>query len=103
MSNLLFVALGGALGAIARYEITARLQQRWGPGFPIGTLVVNVLGCLLVGGVMAWIANRPQLEPRVRLGVVVGLLGSLTTFSTFGFETIELARDGRLGAALELR
>ena len=103
MSNLAIVALGGALGAVARYEISARVQQRWGGGpgaFPVGTLVVNALGCLVLGALMAWVAERAQFAPRTRLFVGIGLLGSFTTFSTFGFETIELARHGKLGGAL---
>jgi CrcB protein len=87
------VAAGGAAGALARYWITVRLA-RPGVRFPYGTLVCNAAGCLAIGAIMWFAIHRPGLPPSVRLAVVVGLLGSLTTFSTFGYETIELAREG---------
>ena len=87
------VATGGAAGALARYWITV-LLTRPGVRFPYGTLVCNAGGCLAIGAIMWCAIHRPGLPPGVRLAVVVGLLGSLTTFSTFGYETIELAREG---------
>ncbi|MCL4112631.1 UNVERIFIED_CONTAM: hypothetical protein GTU68_044017 [Idotea baltica] len=64
----------------------------------VGTLCVNVIGCVVIGLMMAF-AEREAISPTVKLVIVTGLLGSLTTFSTFGFETVELARAGRLPAA----
>lgn len=92
------VAAGGATGALTRYGITA-LLARPGMRFPYGILVCNVAGCLAIGAVMGFVIHRPGFSAGMRLAVVVGLLGSLTTFSTFGYDTIELARQGRLAQA----
>lgn len=93
------VAAGGALGALARYWITPPLA-RPGVRFPYGILVCNVVGCLAIGVVMWLVIHRPALPPGIRLLVVVGLLGSLTTFSTFGYDTLELVRQGHMGQAV---
>ena len=70
-------------------------------GFPWGILVVNVLGCLLIGLLLGWSDTRKDSLPETaRLFLVIGLLGSLTTFSTFGHNTIELLQDGRILPAL---
>lgn len=93
------VAAGGALGALARHWITIALA-RPGGRFPYGTLVCNLAGCLAIGAIMWFVVRRPVLPSAVRLGVVVGLLGSLTTFSTFGYDTVELARQGHSAQAV---
>lgn len=93
------VAAGGALGALARYWLTL-LLTRPGVRFPYGILVCNVAGCLAIGVVMWLVIHRPALPPGIRLLVVVGLLGSLTTFSTFGYDTVELVRQGHAGQAM---
>ncbi|MEM9593003.1 MAG: fluoride efflux transporter CrcB [Acidobacteriota bacterium] len=97
MSELLAVGLGGFLGAVVRYRVS-QWAQRFGDSFPIATLVVNLAGCLAIGVVMA-LAERQALDPRLRLFLGVGVLGALTTFSTFGFETVELMRRGAFGPA----
>lgn len=83
---------------MARYGVGQLIARRG--GFPWATLLVNVLGCLVLGALMVWVARTDDLAPRVRAFVGVGLLGSLTTFSTFGVETVELAREGHTGGAL---
>jgi fluoride exporter len=93
------VAAGGAAGALARHWITM-LLTRPGVRFPYGTLVCNIAGCLAIGAIMWFVVRRPALPPAVRLGVVVGLLGSMTTFSTFGYDTVELAREGHAAQAV---
>jgi CrcB protein len=90
--QIFFVALGGAIGALARWGLAAAIQ-RPGLAFPLGTLVINVLGCLAIGVVMALVEERASISPETRLFLAVGILGSFTTFSTFGFETIALLRD----------
>jgi len=101
MHNVLVVATGGAVGAVARYGLSAWAAKRWGASFPaVGTLLVNVLGCFVLGALLAVVAQRPEFSPRVRLAIGTGLLGSFTTFSTFGFETFELAREGLWSTAL---
>jgi len=100
LAKLLAVGLGGSIGAIARYGVSVALRRAWGETFPWPTLIVNVAGCLLLGALMGAVAARGEAVPEwVRLALGVGLLGSLTTFSTFGFETVELARDGRIHLA----
>lgn len=86
MRDLLFVAIGGAVGAVLRYVISVAVQQKWTTPFPLGTLCVNVIGCFAIGlAAQAHLAN--VLSPVARLMIVTGLLGALTTFSTFGHET----------------
>lgn len=95
---LLYIALGGAAGALARYGLGGWVQDRAGFGFPWGTLVVNVLGCLLIGLAMRYL-EAVRLAPEVRALVTVGVLGAFTTFSTFSYETVALIEDGAWGRA----
>ena len=80
-------------GAIARYLLSGAAQRWHGGTLPLGTLTVNVLGCLVIGASLALVEDRPLLSPNQRLFLTIGLLGSFTTFSTFGYETVELLRD----------
>jgi fluoride exporter len=92
----LWVALGGALGSVARYGCTG-LASRWiGATFPWGTLIVNVVGSLLIGFVATLFApdGRVLVPPDARAFVTVGVLGGFTTFSAFSLETLNLARGG---------
>jgi len=98
-STLLIVGVGGFLGAVLRYSLSSLVQRLVGAGFPAGTLVVNVLGCLGIGYALG-LASRADLSESLRLFVVVGLIGSFTTFSTLGYETVELLRAGSHRAAL---
>ncbi len=93
------VGVGGSVGAIARYATSGLVQRLAGDGAPLGTLAVNVIGCLMIGALSAVAEGATGLSEQTRLVVVVGLLGSFTTFSTFGNETFELVRDGRYRAA----
>ena len=100
MMKLTFIAAGGAAGALLRYGVAAVATQ-WsnGNGFPVGTLVVNLLGCLAMGLLGGFFAG-PQLVPEhIRVGLLVGVLGAFTTFSTFGGETFQLINDGEFGLA----
>lgn len=100
MRELLAVGIGGFLGAVARYLISGWVHRLTGAGFPWGTLAVNVAGCLALGVLMGLLGGRTTLDPQWRLFAGIGLLGSLTTFSTFGYETIELLRRAELALAL---
>ncbi|MFQ5730929.1 MAG: fluoride efflux transporter CrcB [Planctomycetaceae bacterium] len=92
--NLLAVGAGGFVGAILRYGISGLLQKKFPHFTPAGTLAVNVLGCVCIGALMAVVtARQDQFSPRLQLFLVTGILGSLTTFSTFGYETVELLRE----------
>ncbi len=101
--RLLWIALAGALGTLARYGLSG-LGMRWQVGgFPTGTLLVNVAGCLLFGLLWAAAEQRVGIGSELRLVVTVGFLGAFTTFSTFGFETAQFLEQGKLGlAALNL-
>ena len=103
MQQILAVGVGGFLGAIARYSLTGWVQRKISPAdFPAGTLVVNVIGCLTIGILMTLIVERVWLSEHetARLFLITGILGSLTTFSTFGHDTIELLRQGAVGPAV---
>jgi fluoride exporter len=99
MDRLLLVCLAGALGTGARYLIGVFATERFGSGFPYGTLIVNVSGCFLIGAVMQAAANVASISPNVRLALTTGFLGGLTTYSSFAYETTALAKEGARGAA----
>lgn len=100
MSNVLWIAVGGALGAVARFLMASGIQ--WAcPGFrPLGTMMVNVLGCLLVGMAVTWIVRANAVGSPIHFFVVTGILGGFTTFSAFGYETVSLMQEKQLGWAL---
>jgi CrcB protein len=87
------VALGGALGSVLRYAVGTWFFQRVGPGFPWGTLTINVTGSFVIGVVLTLVQSRAGLSPAVRLFLATGVLGGYTTFSAFAYETLQLARD----------
>lgn len=93
MSNILFVAMGGAIGAVCRYLISIFMIQVFGTGFPFGTLLVNVLGSFIMGVVYA-LGQVSHVSPELKAMIGVGFLGALTTFSTFSNETLLLMQDG---------
>jgi len=98
-TTLLWVAAGGALGAMARSIVTGLLFT-WAPGsFPWGTLLVNVLGSFLIGVMFASLSGALWLHTIARPFLVVGFLGAFTTFSAFSIETLTLIEDGRVGVA----
>lgn len=94
----LYIAVGGAVGAVARYGLSGWVHDRAGFGFPWGTLAVNLLGCLLIGFALRAL-EAIQVGADTRALVAVGLLGSFTTFSTFGYETMAMLEDGGWGRA----
>ncbi len=100
MTPWLAVGFGGFFGAIARYGLSNLIHRRFGETFPGGTLAVNMLGCLLIGALWTLVEERDFFSPSARLALGVGFLGSLTTFSTFGHETVELMREGQTRMAL---
>ncbi|WOT03630.1 fluoride efflux transporter CrcB [Shewanella youngdeokensis] len=95
MTNLLLVALGGSFGAVFRYLISILMLQVFGSGFPFGTLLVNMLGSFLMGMLYAF-GQVSELAPEVKAFLGVGLLGALTTFSTFSIESLLLIQQGAL-------
>lgn len=101
LQNALVIALGGAVGALARYALGLLAMGRVSERFPWGTLAVNLLGCFAIGLAMWAFAQRgAESDDRVRLLIATGFLGSFTTFSAFGYETLTLLRAGQGGLAL---
>jgi fluoride exporter len=96
---LIYVMVGGAVGAAARYGLGGWIQDWSGSTFPWGTLVVNVSGSLLIGFSVHLLEALP-VSVEMRALVTIGLLGAFTTFSTFSYETLMLAREGLWGRAL---
>jgi CrcB protein len=98
----LAIAVGGALGSVARHGVNVLVHGRWPlMRFPLATLVVNVVGCLIIGGLAGLVmSERIALRFYWREFLFVGILGGFTTFSTFGLDTVTLARTQSLGPAL---
>jgi CrcB protein len=93
------VALGAALGALLRWLLGLQLNHLL-PSLPLGTLAANLIGGYGIGLVLGWLGHHPELPPQVRLFLVTGLLGGLTTFSTFSAEVVTHLLNGRHGWAL---
>ena len=89
-----YVALGSGLGGVARLLLGGWIQNRFGPSFPIGTLVINVTGSLLLGFLLRYALETPAVGSDARALLTTGLCGGYTTFSTFGYETVRLLEDG---------
>jgi CrcB protein len=101
--RILAIGVAGALGALARYGLTNGVQRYMPAGFPGGTLVVNLIGCFLLGLLASLSVERLPMGMTMRAAVLVGFLGAFTTFSTFGYETLTLLREGAvLRAALNV-
>ncbi len=100
MKDLLFVAGGGAAGAVARYLATLGIASRYGGDFPLPTLVVNVTGCFALGALVGWGEGRELLSEPTRLLLATGFLGAFTTFSTYAVEGHNLFQRGAAGSAL---
>jgi fluoride exporter len=98
--QVLAVAAGGALGAVARWAVNRLFMERGWLGLPVATLGVNVVGCLLAGLLLVWIDGRGQLAPFWRQLLLTGFLGAFTTFSALGMELWQLLRAGRVLALL---
>ena len=96
MVKLFAVALGGSVGAATRYLVSTWAAERFGSDFPYGTLVVNVVGCFIIGAFLVLVTERAIVNAYWRLIVAVGFLGGLTTFSSFGYETLKLIEDSQL-------
>jgi fluoride exporter len=103
MLKYLLIAIGGALGSMARYgtgSVLLKLQER--TLFPFGTLAANLIGCLLIGYINGLLLDR-VLRPEYRFLLVIGFLGGYTTFSSYGFETFAKMQDSQwLHAALNI-
>lgn len=97
---MLLVFFGSGLGGLCRWGVYLGCTKFFGTGFPVGTVLVNILGCLAVGILIIPLAGKGAEREHWRLGLLIGFLGGFTTFSTFGRETVELSQDGNQTAAI---
>jgi fluoride exporter len=97
--NLIWIIIGGSIGALLRYGTTLMCSRIFGTAFPVGTLVVNLAGCLLIGAVMGLAERGSFVTPAFRLFFVTGFLGALTTFSTYAWESMSAFRNESIGTA----
>jgi CrcB protein len=100
MRTILAIAIGGALGALARYGVGALVAEKAGVTFPWGTFVINITGAFVLGLLFALFAGRTSLPQWAISGMTIGFLGAYTTFSTFMLESLVLSEDGRIWAAV---
>lgn len=99
--SIVAISAGASLGALLRWVFALRLNALL-PALPLGTLAANLVGGYFIGVVMGWLSQHPELPPELRLFLVTGLLGGLTTFSTFSAEVVNHLQAGRLLWALAL-
>src|SRR5512146_56385 len=93
MGRLLLICLGGAIGTAARYGVSLWAREAIGPGFPYGTLAVNVIGSFLLAVIMYVGTNTELISPTTRLVLGTGVMGGFTTYSSFNYETIQLFQE----------
>ncbi len=100
MKDFLAISVAAILGANLRYVLSRLAAKEFGPVFPYGTLIINVLGSFIVGLFITWTTERVLVDPRWRLLVVVGFCGSFTTFSSYAFESLSFFEQGQYGLML---
>lgn len=99
VAMVLFIALGSAAGGAARFLLGTFIQGRFGAGFPMGTLLVNISGAFLLGFLFTFALATPAVSPEMRGLLTTGFCGGYTTFSTFSLETMMLLEDGEIARA----
>ena len=100
MDKVLWISIGAVLGANLRYWVSDWAAQRFGSSFPYGTLLINLTGSFLLGLIISMALENFMIDPRLRLLLIIGFLGSYTTFSTFAYESVTLISQGQWGAGL---
>ncbi|HKN82343.1 MAG TPA: fluoride efflux transporter CrcB [Pyrinomonadaceae bacterium] len=98
--RLLSIGFAGFIGTLLRYWMSGVVARRYGETFPFGTLIVNLVGCFVIGFLFYFFYERAFAGPTSRATIFIGLLGGFTTFSSFGLQTFTLLRDGELFFAL---
>ncbi len=100
MQRWILIGLAGFAGTLLRYGLSGWIARRFGETFPLGTLIVNLVGCFLAGLLFYLMFDRYLVNQTIRIVLIIGLLGGFTTFSSFGLQTFTLLRDGEMGLAL---
>ena len=100
MQVVLLIAFFGALGCLTRYFLSGWVYDLLGRSFPYGTFAVNIVGAFCIGLIMEFSMRSTLVSPSLRIGLIIGFLGGLTTFSTFSYETFRLLEDGELLIAM---
>ena len=95
MTTAMFIAGFGALGGLTRYYLSAWVYEHMGSSFPYGTFAVNIIGAFFIGLLMEFSLRSTMVSPNLRIGLAIGFLGGLTTFSTFSYETFKMLEDGQ--------
>lgn len=99
MMKLLLIAAAGLVGTLARYGLGGLVQKQSGSLFPVGTMAVNIVGCLLFGILWSWAEDRISIESSLRAAIFIGFFGAFTTFSSFAYETVAMMRESQWFAA----
>ena len=99
LSKYMYIAVGGALGSIARFWVGSAVASRLGTKFPYGTFVINITACVIIGFSLTFLAKRTDLNPAWRFLVPVGFVGAYSTFSTYEWETLSTLRSGAFSMA----
>lgn len=97
----LVVGCGGFIGAASRYLISIFAAKNLGGNFPYGTLIANILGAILIGFIMEFSINSALISSNMRLFLTTGIMGGLTTFSTFSYETVSMINNGHIVLGIE--
>jgi CrcB protein len=99
VQKYLLIAVGGALGSVARYWVGSTISGRMGMRFPYGTLVVNMTACVVIGFTLTYFGHRLEINPAWRFFIAVGFIGAYSTFSTFEWETMATLQAGAFSLA----
>jgi CrcB protein len=99
VTRFLLICLGGAIGTGARFLLSGAMARAYGPGFPVGTLLVNVTGSFLIAVFIELSLRTGWISPDLRLFLTTGVMGGYTTYSSFNYESMRLAQDGHAGVA----
>jgi CrcB protein len=94
LQKYLLIAVGGALGSIARYWVGSTIASRTGIRFPYGTFIVNITACVIIGFSLTYLGRRADLNPAWRFLIPIGFIGAYSTFSTYEWETLSSLRSG---------
>jgi len=94
LQKYLMIAVGGALGSVARYWVGSTISGRMGARFPYGTMVINITACVVLGFTLTYFGKRADLNPAWRFLVTIGFIGAYSTFSTYEWETLSTMRSG---------